>query len=423
MLIHVVQRGDVLWRIADYYNTDIDSIVEANAIPDPNRLLVGQSLLIPVENNTYTVRAGDTAWEIAQSFGVPVQGLLWENKILNPDSLYVGQILQIPEKPKPEAEVNAFTYFLGQDAVPVISEIGNELTYLTPFAYLIQEDGSLVPIDDEAAIGEAIAHGAVPMMSIVNFTVSTAGGNVADAVLNNPDVINSLQENIIDTMRDKGYRGLNVDFEYVLPKDREAYNSFLESMAEKLHNEGFFLSTSLAPKLSADQHGLLYEAHDYPAHGRIADFVILMTYEWGWRGSQPRAISPINEIERVLDYAVTAIPRDKILMGFQIYARDWTLPFLPGHEAETISVEEAMNRAYAHNSQIQFDYPAQSPFFRYTDDEGNAHEVWFEDARSAQAKFDAVKEYGLRGISYWGAGYPFRQNWVLLEDNFDIKKL
>ncbi len=423
MVIYVVQRGDVLWRIADHYNIDIDSIIEANALPNPDVLLVGQSLIIPTDENIYNVRAGDSAWKIAQRHGISVQDLLWENEIMNPNNLYIGQLLTIPEKKKPEIEVNAFTYTLGDMAAPVIGEVGEMLTYLSPFAYLVKEDGSLVPIDDEAAIGEAIAHGIVPVMAIVNFTVNVAGRNAAKNVLNNPDIVNTLQENIINTMKDKGYQGLNIDFEYVLPEDREAYNRFLESTVNRLHDEGFFVSTSLAPKTSADQKGLLYEAHDYLEHGKLADYVVLMTYEWGWRGGQPRAISPINEIEKVLDYAVTVIPRDKILMGFQIYARDWELPFLPGKEAETISVEEAMNRAYAHNAQIQYDYMAQSPFFRYTDDEGNAHEVWFEDARSAQAKFDTAKEYGLKGISYWGLGYPFRQNWVLLEDNFDIKKL
>ncbi|MDF2948493.1 MAG: hypothetical protein K0R07_507 [Sedimentibacter sp.] len=423
MFIHVVQKGEVLWEIADYYKVDINSIVEANALPDPSKLLVGQSLIIPTSDNIYVVKKGDTLWKIAQSYGIPIQDIIRENQLTSQDDLYVSQTLRIPARPRPEIEVNGFTYILGQDAVPVVSEIGDLLTYLSPFAYLVQEDGSLVPIADEAAIGEAIAHGIVPMMSIVNFTMNIAGENVANKVLNNPNVVNTLQNNIINVMRDKGYQGLNVDFEYVLPEDREAYNSFLESTVEKLHNEGYFVSTALAPKLSAEQRGLLYEAHDYEAHGRIADFVVLMTYEWGWRGGQPRAISPINEIEKVLDYAVSVIPRDKILMGFQIYARDWTLPFAPGQEADTISVEEAMNIAYAHNAQIQYDYLAQSPFFRYSDNEGNAHEVWFEDARSAQAKFDTVKEYGLRGLSYWGLGYPFTQNWVLLKDNFEIKKL
>lgn len=423
MFIYVVQNGDVLWEIADKLNSDVNKIVEANGLPDPNTLLVGQSLLIPEEPATHTVKLGDSAWKIAQSHGVSVQDLLWENRILNPENLYVGQVLRIPEKSRPEIEVNAFTYMLGQDAVPIVNEVGDELTYLTPFAYIVQEDGSLTPIDDDAAIGEAIANGIVPMMSIVNFTTNIPGEDIAHKVLNNPDAVANLQNNVINTMKDKGYRGLNIDFEYVLPEDREAYNSFLESTVNKLHEEGFFVSTSLAPKSSPDQRGLLYEAHDYPFHGKVADFVVLMTYEWGWRGGQPRAISPVNEMRKVLDYAVTVIPRDKILMGFQIYARDWTLPFQPGQNAETISVEEAMERAYAHNAQIQYDYVAQSPFFRYSDENGNAHEVWFEDARSAQAKFDLVKEYGLRGLSYWGLGYPFTQNWTLLADTFDIAKL
>ena len=180
--------------------------------------------------------------------------------------------------------------------------------------------------------------------------------------------------------------------------------------------------TALYAKVRAKQQGLLYEAHDFYAHGRIVDFVVLMTYEWGYRLGPPQAISPLNQIKRVLDYAVTVIPRDKIFMGFQIYARDWVLPHVPGTEAETFSQQEAVRRAVQHNVAIQYDKTAQSPFFRYADDQGQMHEVWFEDARSAQAKFDTVKNYKLRGISYWVLGYPYSQNWALLEDNSTIRK-
>jgi spore germination protein len=224
-------------------------------------------------------------------------------------------------------------------------------------------------------------------------------------------------------MRQKGYYGLNIDFENVYPQDRELYNQFLQRAVNLLHPAGYFVSTALAPKISADQKGLLYEAHDYQAHGQIVDFVVLMTYEWGYRLGPPQAISPLNQIRRVLDYAVTAIPRYKILMGFQIYARDWILPHVQGTQAETFSQQEAIHRAIQHGAAIQYDPVAQSPFFRYTDSQGKTHEVWFEDARSAQAKFDTVKDYDLRGISYWTLGYPYPQNWLLLNDNFSIRKL
>jgi spore germination protein len=183
------------------------------------------------------------------------------------------------------------------------------------------------------------------------------------------------------------------------------------------------VSTALAPKISGTQQGLLYEAHDYPAHGRIVDFVVLMTYEWGYRKGPPQAISPINQIKRVLDYAVTVIPRHKIFMGFQIYARDWLIPHQSGQEAETFSQQEAVKRAVQHQARIQYDTASQSPYFRYTDQNGRNHEVWFEDARSAQAKFDLVKSYNLRGVSYWTLGYPFPQNWPLLGSNFSVRKI
>lgn len=422
MVIHVVNWGDILWKIAKYYNTSVDRIVEVNNLQNPDNLLVGQSLLIPTNDNIYTIKYGDVLWKIAEKYGVSVENIMKTNNIINPNFLYPGTKITIPQKEKPIIDVNGYIYKLGEDAIPIVEEVGDYLTYLSPFAYLIKEDGGLQGIDDMAAIKTAIEKNIVPMMAITNFSVTSKGENLAHQVLNNPKIIQTLQTNIINIMKEKGYKGLNIDFENVLPSDREAYNRFLKSTVDRMHKEGFFVSTALAPKKSANQVGLLYEAHDYAAHGKFADFVILMTYEWGWRGGPPRAISPINEMEKVLDYAITVIPRDKILLGFQIYARDWTLPLVGKRDAETFSVQEAIDRAYKYKATIQYDVISQSPFYQYTDENGVAHEVWFEDARSAQAKFDLVKEYDLRGLSYWVLGYPFKQNWELLEDNFIVRK-
>lgn len=421
MLIHVVAPGETLWRIANRYGVSVEETAAVNGLPDPGRLVVGQALVIPRED-FYTVQAGDTLWAIAREYGVPLETLVAVNRIADPGRIPAGTVLAIPRRPRPFLNVNGYLYFLGEDAVPIVRESGRYLTYLSPFAYLIQEDGTLQAIDDAPAVQTAREEGAVPMMAVTNFTATSRGENLASAVLNNPQTVERLLTEIIRIMKEKGYRGLNIDLENVLPADREAYNRFLQRAVDRLHAEGFFVSTALAPKTSADQPGLLYEAHDYAAHGRIVDFVILMTYEWGYRKGPPQAISPLNQIERVLDYAVTVIPREKIYLGFQIYARDWLLPHAEGQEAETFSPQEAVARAVRYGAEIQYDPVAQAPFFQYVDEQGRSHEVWFEDARSAQAKFDAVKRYGLGGISYWALGYPFPQNWALLEDNFTIRR-
>ncbi|MDQ0219730.1 spore germination protein YaaH [Peribacillus cavernae] len=318
--------------------------------------------------------------------------------------------------------MNGFTNVYGQAGAQHVREVAYDLTYVSPFGYQMRADGSLEAIDDNPTIQAATSNGVVPIMVITNFPATEAGTQLAHTILSNPELVERLLTNVISTMRNKGYRGLNIDFENVAPGDREFYNRFIQRAVSRLHPEGYFVSSSLAPKTSANQTGLLVEAHDYPAHGRILDFVVLMTYEWGARKGPPQAISPIDEIRRVLDYAVTVIPRNKIFLGFQIYARDWLVPHQEGQEAETFDMQEAIRRAVQHNAEIQYDREAESPYYRYTDSQGRSHEVWFEDARSAKAKFDLVRTYGLRGVSYWVLGYPFPQNWELLADTFIIRK-
>ncbi|MDF2999945.1 MAG: hypothetical protein K0Q48_64 [Bacillota bacterium] len=375
MLIYTVKPGDELVQIASEFQVTPEMIIAVNGLPNPFRLLTGQSLIIPTAE---------------------------------------------PEIQKTEAGVNGYLYFLGEDGVPIVKEAAPFLTSLTPFSYIVKENGGLRTIDDEPIIRAAMENQLTPIMCITNFSSTVKGQNIANAVLNNEDAVQNLLNNIIFTMKYKGYQGLNIDFEYVLPEDRERYNSFLALAADVLHQEGYFITTAVAPKTGPDQKGLLYEAIDYPVHGMLMDYVILMTYEWGYRLGPPQAISPLNQIKRVLDYAVTVIPREKIYFGFQIYARDWKLPHIQGTEAETISCQAALERAVYYNAVIQYDELAESPYYRYRDEEGREHEVWFEDARSAQAKFDTVKEYGLEGISYWVLGYPFPQNWTLLYENFNI---
>jgi len=422
MLIHVVKPGETLWQIASYYRVPLAGVINANGLPDPNRLAVGQALVIPTDVS-HTVRPGETLWAIAQRYGVSLQALISANNIQNPDLIYPGTVLRIPHPPRTVIDVNGYIYRLGQEAVPIIREDGRHLTYLSPFAYRIRETGDLQPIDDLPAINVAYGERAAPMMAITNFTSTDLGQNLAHVVLSTPAIVQRLLDNIVGIMKAKGYMGLNIDFEGVLPADREYYNQFIQHAVNRLHPEGFFVSSALAPKVSGEQRGTLYEAHDYPVHGRVLDFVILMTYEWGYRLGPPQAISPLNQIRRVLDYAVSVIPRNKIFLGFQIYARDWLLPHVQGQEAETFSNQEALMRAIRYGTAIQYDPIAQSPFFQYTDEQGRRHEVWFEDARSAQAKFNTVKAYGLRGISYWALGYPFPENWTLLEDNFMVRKI
>ena len=134
--------------------------------------------------------------------------------------------------------------------------------------------------------------------------------------------------------------------------------------------------------------------------------------------------SSIDLVRDVVEYAVSVIPRNKIMMGVPLYGYDWILPYMPGGPwARRVSPQGAIILAARYGVAIQYDTKTQSPFFNYTDAQGVAHVVWFEDARSVQAKYLLVNEYGLRGVSYWVLGQPFPQNWYVLDDMFELVKV
>ena len=127
------------------------------------------------------------------------------------------------------------------------------------------------------------------------------------------------------------------------------------------------------------------------------------------------AVSPLNKVREVIEYAVTEIPAQKIFQGIPNYGYRWTLPYIRGEsKATSIGNQEAVQIAQRYGTSIQYDERSASPFFYFTDEEGRANVVWFEDARSIQAKLRLNEEFDLYGISYWNLMREFPQNWLVL---------
>ncbi|MCP3026872.1 glycoside hydrolase family 18 protein [Halobacillus sp. A5] len=427
MQIHVVSEGESIYSIAGMYEVTPNRIVESNELETPSDLVIGQALVIPMDGQFYFVQPGDSLYEIAQLFNTTVDELIQVNQLQPGAILPVGFRLYIPQEPKSDMTANAYIEPTGGQVSENLRNSAERraalLTYLAPFSYRVNEDGSLEapPLDNFPAIAQNNNTGL--MMVVTNLTDEGFSDELGRTILTDEQVQDTLLDNIIQTAREIGYQDIHFDFEYLPRELGEEYNQFLRKAKNRLSNEGLLISTALAPKTSAEQEGEWYEAHDYKTHGEIVDFVVLMTYEWGYSGGPPMAVSPINNVREVVEYALTEMPPEKILLGQNLYGYDWTLPFEPGGEfAQAISPQRAIQIARENNVSISYDEEAQAPFFNYTDSEGAEHEVWFEDARSIQEKFDLIKELDLKGISYWKLGLSFPQNWELLNNGFNIAK-
>lgn len=425
MQIHVVRQGDTLNKIGQDYRISAREIADVNQIPDASRLIVGQTMVIPISGQYHWVQPGESLWLISRRYRVSVEEIIRINKIPKPHNISVGLRLYLPQKPKMIVETNAYIdpRMTRSRSAQSVDKVGENLTYLAIFSYAVNRDGNLTPVDDQATLEAAFKDRVLPILVLTNFEEGQFSTEIATAILTNETLQDRVLNQAIQIMSEKGYRGLDFDFEYLGTENRERYVRFLQKARKLLKPRGYYISAAVAPKYRAEQQGVLYEGHDYQAIGQVVDFIFFMTYEWGWSGGEPRAVSPLNQMRAVMKYAISVVPKEKIMMGMPLYGYDWTLPYVRGGKfAKSISPQRALELALRYGASINFDKVTQAPWFRYKDEQGKQHEVWFEDARSMQAKFDLVKELGIRGFYYWVLGNDFPQNWLLIEDNFVVRK-
>ncbi len=423
MLIHVVQAGETIYSIAAQYGVNPARLMSDNGVGEDGALAVGQALVVLFPRVIHAVTEGDTLSSIARAYGISLRQLYRNNYFLGGrDAVYPGNALVISYVSRPIGSIVTNGYAYPHIRRPTLQASLPYMTCLTPFTYGITAAGSLLPLQDGLLLSDAAAIGTTPLMHLSSITETGDFSNARSTlILTNPALQEPLIEEIIATVTEKGYRGVDVDFEFVPPEEREAYAAFVARLRERMAPLHLPVIVALAPKTYAGQKGLLYEAHDYALLGAAADFAFLMTYEWGYTYGPPMAVSPLPQVRSVLDYAVTEIAPEKIFLGMPNYGYDWPLPFQQGvTAARSISNGTAVRLAIDYGAEIQYDERAQAPCFRYTDRAGTAHEVWFEDARSTEAKLRLVAEYGFRGAGYWNLMRPFAQGWNVLNSLYNL---
>ena len=375
----------------------------------------------------YVVKQGDSVDSIAKSYNISAETILWDNQIEYPYRLAVGQALYISDGNTVEGRKLLYT---SGYAYPFINEevLEETLPYLDGlkvFSYGFTLEGELVPpmSDDAWMIERAQQWGTRPILTLTPLGEDGHfNNNLVSALVRSHELQQRIIWELGRTMQDKGFGGLDIDFEYVLADDREGFAAFVDLTTRVMNLFGYPVTVALAPKTSAEQRGLLYEGIDYALLGAAANRAMLMTYEWGYSQGPPMAVAPINMVRRGVDYAVTAIPREKLSLGIPNYGYDWALPYERGvTRAKTINNHQAVQLAIDFGVDIRFDETAMSPYFRYWQ-YGVQHEVWFEDVRSIKAKFDLIKEYGLSGAGYWQLMSLFRANWLMLNEMFYIER-
>jgi len=423
-MIYTVKNGDSVYSIAKIYGISPERIIVDNGLMPPYNLCLGQSLLILIPYITHTVQEGETLSSIAEKYELSQNELYRRNYSLHGnDNIYVGQTLIIEYKDS----YTDYSILSNSYAYPFISDrtLNTVMPYLSgivPFTYGFTEEGKLIYLEDEKIIDSANKYNSSAFLHLSTLTeLGYFDNNLSSRLFQNTEGMNKLADEIYEVVKSKGFDGIDIDFEYIPGYDAENYVKFISLVKSKLSPEGYITIVALAPKTTDNQNGLLYEGHDYEMIGNAADYVLLMTYEWGYAYSEPMAVAPIENVKRVVEYSLTRISENKILLGIPNYGYDWQLPFVKGvSKARSLGNAEAIKIANQYNAEIKYDFNTQTPYFNYNDSNGNLHEVWFEDPRSINEKFNIIKEYNLAGIGIWNAMRDFPALWLLSATRFNI---
>ncbi|MGN0587892.1 MAG: LysM peptidoglycan-binding domain-containing protein, partial [Oscillospiraceae bacterium] len=424
MEIYIVQQGDTVFSIAEKFGVSAQRIISDNGLLTPQSITPGQALLILFPRIVHNVAAGENIPSIAAQYGISALELIRNNPYLaNQPYIEAGQQLVIEYNVQKLGRISfsGFVYPFVNRAI--LRAALPYVTYLIIFGYGFDEDGNIITVNDDEVIALAEENQADVLLSL---SLIDAEGQFVSSklvpLLTDMAFQNRVISGMLEQITIKGARGMDIDMEYIPPEYRSEYAGLVANAASQLHAYGYILNIDLAPKTSADQPGTLYEAHDYRLLGESADMCFLMTYEWGYQFGPPMAIAPLPNVERVLNYALTEIPQEKIYLGMPNYAYDWPLPFVQGEtSAQVIGNLTAAERASLFNVPIEFDSYSRSPFYGYNGFDSE-RVVWFEDVRSMQEKYELISETGIAGGGYWNLMRPFPQGYLLLNAMFDIEK-
>jgi spore germination protein len=422
-MIYIVKQGDSVFSIAYKFGVSPERIIVDNGLQPPYNLCNNQALLILIPYITHTVQEGETLSAIANKYSMTLKEIFQKNYILKGrGEIYPGQTIIISYKDESKNYsilCNSYAYtFIGKDTLK--SSVAY-LSSIIPFTYGFTSNGELLTLDDEKILNDGNEYGTPSLLHLSTLNADGKFDNtLSSRLFENENAQKRLIDKILNTVKNKDFIGVEVDFEFVPLKDSSKYIYFLKLLKDALGNN-LILIVDLAPKISDNQEGLLYERHNYYEIGNIADYVFLMTYEWGYEYSKPMAIAPINNVNQVLKYALTRVDPQKILLGIPNYAYNWPLPYIEGTtRAISLSNIEAIKIASENRSEIKFDKISKTPYFNYTDNEGIEREVWFEDPRSISEKLQLIKNYGIAGVGIWNSMREFPSLWLQIATNFTI---
>jgi spore germination protein YaaH len=280
------------------------------------------------------------------------------------------------------------------------------------FLYGVTPSGEIVGGDSSRVVELARKMGVTVLALVHNIYGRTFSGDLVHKVLTDMKLRAKVIDNIVSLLKDNRLGGVNIDFENVPPQDRDRYTDFVRALSARLKPEGLMLTLSVPAKKSENPNIAWSAPFDYWLLGEVADRIMIMTYDQHWSTSAAGPIAGVDWVEDMLEFATSAIPSEKILMGLATYGYDWQVGSRRGRAVPSY---KALEQVKSGSIKELWDETAKVPYFTYTSGRYK-RVVYYENAKSAAEKLDLVLKYRLGGIAIWRLGYEDPAIWKVIRD-------
>lgn len=278
---------------------------------------------------------------------------------------------------------------------------------VTPTWFRLDVNGNIIPeVDyygksmvDLNMISFMKSNGILISPSITNTVNYQWDSNIISSIINNAMLRSQHINSIVSIVQQYNLDGITLDYESLYASDRNAYSNFVRELSYALKSINKKLNLDVHPKTAEPGTWDGPQSQDWSVLGQYADQIRIMVYDYHWSTSVAGPLSPIGWATQVLDFAVTQIPKSKIIQGMPLYGYDWGNAVA----AEALTWQTAVSRASAHGATINWDSLAQTNWYQYTIS-GVTHTVYFENERSVIPKLQITNQHDISGVGLWRLG-------------------
>lgn len=250
---------------------------------------------------------------------------------------------------------------------------------------------------------------------VSNDTLSTTIDEFS-IIINDYELRSMLIEDIKRYAKQYDLDGINLDFEFMYKKDKDAFSKFVIELAPQLREMGVCLSVDVTAPDGSDNWSLCYDRN---VLGEVADYIVFMGYDqYGTNtiGTTAGYSWVKNSVNKFLKQA--EVPAEKLILALPFYTKIWKTKGDVVVGSNAIGMNN-VNAQIPNNVEKQWKEDLQQYYIQY-DMAGYTYKMWIEDEKSFIKKLDLVNENNLAGAAYWRKGFEEQSIWKIIKQKLEI---